>query len=147
MNVKLSAEDVHNSIAMGLDTVALCKLMGFSPRLESDKQSREDANALGFMAEFAVARLLGTNLPAINVVTDGGVDLWCDDVSIDVKFTNRQDGDLIFDSEEKFKARVAVLVTPTDDPSVMSIKGWMGKRQFIKQAETRNLGYGDRLVV
>ena len=64
MNVKLSAEDVHNSIAMGLDTVALCKLMGFSPRLENDKQSREDANALGFMAEFAVARLLGTNLPS-----------------------------------------------------------------------------------
>ena len=60
------------------DTVALCKMQGFPPRLENKNQTREEANALGFKAEFAVARLLGTSLPTINIVTDGGVDLWFD---------------------------------------------------------------------
>ena len=89
MNVKLSAEDVHKSTVMGIDTVALCKMQGFPPRLENENQSREEANALGYKAEFAVARLLRTSLPTITVVTDGGVDLWFNDIPIDVKFTNR----------------------------------------------------------
>ena len=147
MLVRLSAEDVHNSTVMGCDTVALCKMQGFPPRLENDNQSREEANALGFKAEFAVARLLGTSLPTVTVVTDGGVDLWFGDVSIDVKFTNRPDGDLIFDNMDKFKARVAVLVSPTEESDVMSIKGWMGRPEFEIRATGRDLGYGDRLVI
>lgn len=147
MLVKLSPEDVHTSMSMGRDTVALCKLMGFKPRLENENQSREEANALGFKAEFAVARLLGTTLPTINVVTDGGVDLWLDDVSIDVKFTNKQSNGLIFDNEEKFKARLAVLVVPTSHDDVMNIAGWIGRNRFLRLAKTKDFGYGSRLVV
>ena len=147
MLVRLSSEDVHNCTLMGYDTVALCKRQGFPPRLENKNQTREEANALGFKAEFAVARLLGTNLPTVNVVTDGGVDLWFDDVSIDVKFTNNAKNGLIFDNPEKFKARVAVLVAPTDEPDVMSIEGWIGRPEFIRIATTKNFGYGSRLVV
>ena len=147
MNVKLSAEDVHNSTVMGVDTVALCKMQGFPPRLENENQSREEANALGYKAEFAVARLLRTSLPTITVVTDGGVDLWFNDIPIDVKFTNRPDGDLIFDSMDKFKARVAVLVSPTEKPDVMSVNGWMSRAEFEKRATPKDFGYGPRLVV
>lgn len=147
MLIRLSPEDAHTCMLMGHDTVALCKMQGFPPRLENKNQTREEANALGFKAEFAVARLLGTSLPTVNVVTDGGVDLWFDDVSIDVKFTNNAKNGLIFDNPEKFKARVAVLVAPTDEPDVMSIEGWMGRPEFISTATTKDFGYGPRLVV
>ena len=147
MLVRLSPEDLHTCTTMGHDTVALCKMQGFPPRLENKNQTREEANALGYKAEFAVARLLGTNLPTINIATDGGVDLWFDDVSIDVKFTNRASNGLIFDSPEKFKSRVAVLVTPTNEPDVMSIEGWIGKPEFLRIASTKNFGHGKRLVV
>lgn len=147
MFVRLSPEDVHTSESMGRDTVALCKMMGFKPRLENENQSREEANVLGFKAEFAVARLLGTTLPTINVVTDGGVDLWFNDVSIDVKFTNRRNTGLIFDNQDKFKSRVAILVAPTTDPSVMNIVGWIGRERFLSLAKTKDLGYGKRLVL
>jgi len=64
-----------------------------------------------------------------------------------VKFTNRASNGLIFDSPEKFKARVAVLVAPSDEPDVMSIEGWMGRPEFIRTATTKDFGYGPRLVV
>jgi len=146
MLVRLSPEDVHNCTLMGHDTVALCEMRGVLPRLENKNQTREEANALGFKAEFAVARLLGTNLPTVNVVTDGGIDLWFGDVSIDVKFTNKQSNGLIFDNEEKFKARLAVLVTPTDHDDVMNIVGWIGRKQFLHVAKVKDFGYGPRLV-
>ena len=74
MLVRLSKKDVHASELMGADTVKLCEMQGFPPRLENDRQSRVEANIYGFKAEFAVARVLGTDLPAVNVLTDGGVD-------------------------------------------------------------------------
>lgn len=147
MLVRLSPEDAHNCTLMGHDTVALCKMQGFPPRLDNKNQTREEANALGYKAEFAVARLLNINPPTINVVTDGGVDLWFDDVSIDVKFTNNASNGLIFDTPEKFKARVAVLVAPTDEPDVMSVEGWIGRPEFLRIAATKDFGFGPRLVV
>lgn len=147
MFIRLSPEDLHMSESMGRDTVALCKLMGFKPRLENKNQSREEANALAFKAEFAVARLLGTTLPTINVVTDGGVDLWFNDVSIDVKFTNKAHTGLIFDNPDKFKSRVAILVAPTTNVGVMNIVGWIGKQRFLDLATTKDFGHGERLVL
>jgi hypothetical protein len=147
MLVRLSRQDVHASELMGADTVKLCEMQGFPPRLENERQSRVDANIYGFKAEFAVARVLGTDLPTVNVLTDGGVDLWFDDVSIDVKFTNRDGGPLIFDNMEKFKADCAVLVSKTDDPSSMRIWGAIGKKLFHAHAKTHDFGYGERLVM
>ena len=54
MLVKLSRQDIHSSEVMGADTVKLCEMQGFSPRLENDRQSRVEANIYGFKAEFAV---------------------------------------------------------------------------------------------
>jgi len=147
MLVRLSRKDEHSSNLMGRDTVKLCEMQGFSPRLENDRQSREEANIYGFKAEFAVARLFDLTPPDINVLTDGGVDLWFDEVSIDVKFSNNINGPLIFDTAEKFKADCAILVCRTDDPRVMKIAGWMGKRDFCSRAYSKDFGYGKRLVV
>lgn len=149
MLVQLSRKDAHKATMMGVDTVALCKMQGFAPRLENENQSREDANSLGYMAEFAVARLLDLEEPEISVHTDGGVDLWAGDISIDVKFTNmRKDPPLIFDSMAKFKADVAVLVTCEDDyDNVFKVHGWTHRRVFKDGSYKHNYGYGDRLVM
>ncbi len=147
MLIRLSKQDTHASELMGADTVKLCEMQGFPPRLENEEQSRVEANIYGFKAEFAVARVLGVDPPTVNVLTDGGIDLWFDDISIDVKFTNRDGGPLIFDNQEKFKADCAVLVSKTDDPVAMRICGAIGRKTFLAHAKTHDFGYGKRLVM
>jgi len=145
--IRLSKQDTHTSELMGADTVKLCEMQGFPPRLENEEQSRVEANIYGFKAEFAVARVLGIDPPTVNVLTDGGIDLWFDDISIDVKFTNRDGGPLIFDNQEKFKADCAVLVSKTDDPVAMRMWGAIGRKTFLAHAKTHDFGYGERLVM
>jgi len=132
---------------MGADTVKLCEMQGFAPRLDNKKQSRVEANVYGFKAEFAVARLFNLELPTVNVATDGGVDLWFDDFTIDVKFTNDEYGNLIFDSMQKFKSQIGVLVGKTNDPDVMHINGWIDRNNFKNKCHNHNFGYGDRLYL
>jgi len=147
MYIKLSNKDVHTCSTMGADTVKLCEMQGFKPRLNNSNQTRIEANIYGYKAEFAVARLFNIELPTINVVSDGGVDLWLEDLSIDVKFTNKEEGDLIFDNANKFKSDLAVAVGKTLHPNVLKVNGWMGKKTFLKSAYKTNFGYGERLVV
>lgn len=147
MLIRLSRSDVHASTLMGTDTVKLCEMQGFPPRLENDKQSRVEANILGFKAEFAVARLYDLEPPTVNVVTDGGVDLWMGDLSIDVKLTNRQGGPLIFDSMEKFKADCAVLVSRTFQHDVMRVEGCISRSKFEELAKKKDFKYGERLYM
>jgi hypothetical protein len=148
MKFRLSRKDLLLAECMGRDTVALCeKLMGFKPRLENEKQSRVDANIMGYKAEIAIARLFDIELPAINVMTDGGVDLWLDNVAIDVKFTNKEFGPLIFDSMAKFKSDVAVLVGATSDPAVVRINGAYTRTDFERHCYRKNFGHGERLVM
>lgn len=147
MMIQLSNQDVHHCTLLGCDTVKLCEMQGFPPRLENQSQSREEANVFGFKAEFAIARLFGLDLPELNVTTDHGVDLWFNDYSIDVKFSNKEDGDLIFDTLDKFRAQIAILVTRTNDESVMNVAGWISRKEFVKVCYQANFGYGERLIV
>lgn len=147
MKIRLSKQDSHTCQLMGADTVKLCEMQGFTPRLDNKKQSRVEANVYGFKAEFAVARLFNLELPTVNVATDGGVDLWFDDFTIDVKFTNDEYGNLIFDSMQKFKSQIGVLVGKTNDPDVMHINGWIDRNNFKNKCHNHNFGYGDRLYL
>ena len=87
MIVRVSNRDRHEADLLAQDTVKLLESMGVTPRLENKQQSRIEANRLGFMAEFAVCRLFGAEPPRLNIATDGGVDLWLGDISVDVKFS------------------------------------------------------------
>ena len=147
MKIRLSKQDSHTCQLMGADTVKLCEMQGFKPRLDNKRQSRVEANVYGFKAEFAIARLFNLELPTVNVATDGGVDLWFDDLTIDVKFTNSEYGKLIFDSMPKFKSEFGVLVGRTEDPDVMRVNGWIDRNSFEDNCHTHNFGYGDRLYV
>jgi hypothetical protein len=147
MRVRLSKQDCHTAEILGTDTVALCEMQGFPPRLDNERQSRVEANVYGFKAEIAVARLFDIEPPTINVVTDGGVDLWLGERSIDVKFSNRERGPLIFDSLEKFRADYAVLVGRTAEPDVMRINGYISRGGFEVISRRHDFGYGPRLFV
>lgn len=147
MIVRLSLKDLYHCQVLGTDTVKICEMQNFPPRLENDKQSRTEANVYGFKAEWAVARLFDLDVTGLIISSDFGVDLWWNDISIDVKFTNRPDGDLIFDSMDKFKAAVAILVTKTDSSDEMNVIGWLSRRKFEDICEAKNYGYGDRLRV
>ena len=146
MKVRISKEDCHNATIMAQDTLKLLEMMGISPRLENDKQSRLAANILGFKAEFVIARMFGCSLPTINIVTDGGKDLWVDGVSVDVKFSNREYGDLIFDNADKFAADLAILVGKISDEE-MRVNGWIGRTKFLQLCSEHDYGYGKRLVM
>ncbi|MDC3221861.1 hypothetical protein OAT86_01215 [Planktomarina sp.] len=147
MLVQITKRDSLSAEVMAKDTLKLLELQGVSPRLENDKQSRLDANIYGFKAEFAVARLFNLDPPSINVATDGGVDLWFDDTSIDVKFCNQEYGQLIFDSAQVFRSEIAVLVGKTSDEDIMRVNGWIKRRDFIKQHNKHDYGFGTRLVM
>ena len=145
MIVRLTKQDLHEAGLLAQDTVFLLERLGVSPRLENEKQSRVEANKLGFMAEFAVCRLFDTEPPRLNIATDGGLDLWLDDVAVDVKFTKT--GKLIFDNPDKFKANVAILATTADQHDCIKLLGWIGRTEFLELCDTHDFGYGERLVM
>ena len=145
MLITINKRDAHQSQLMGADTVKLCEMQGFPPRLENKRQSRVDANILGFKAEFAIARLFQIDPPTVNVLTDGGVDLWFDDISIDVKTTNKEYGPLVFDNSDKFQAEIAVLVGQTKHENTLRVNGWMDRASFLSNSTPHDYGYGPRI--
>jgi hypothetical protein len=148
IDVTLTNREYHECMVLGADTVKVCEMQGFKPRLENKKQSRVEANQLGFMAEFAVAKVFDLDKPGLNITSDGGADLWWNDRSIDVKFTNRlDDGLLIFDSEDSFGADLAVLVAKTPRKKVFRVLGWVDKDTFVSGNVSHDFGYGPRLVM
>ena len=148
MLIQLNKHDMTQSEVMGADTVKLCEMAGFNPRLENDNQSRVEANQWGFKAEFAVARVLGLAPPTLTVTTDGGADLWIDgETTIDVKFTNMANGPLIFDSMAKFRSNIAVLCGRTKEDDVVRINGWITREAFKNRYKKFDFGYGLRLMI
>lgn len=147
MLVRLSKEESYHCEVLGSDTVKICEMQNFAPRLENKHQTRVQANIYGFKAEWAVAKLYGLPKTGLSIASDFGVDLWWNDTSIDVKFTNKDNGDLIFDTADKFKSRIAILVAKTEDEQVMNVVGWLGRKLFLEIAEKKDYGYGDRLIV
>jgi len=102
MYFKLTPKDHHDSILLGQDTVKLCEMQGIVPRMKDKKgmATRTENNITAFKAEFLFARLFNLPPPVVNVLSDGGIDFWLEEISIDVKCSSREDGPLIFDSEK-----------------------------------------------
>jgi hypothetical protein len=149
MKFRLTAKQNHDSILMGQDTVRLCEMQGIIPRMKDKKglDTRTKNNILAFKAEFLFAKLFSLPDPVVNVATDGGIDFWLGDLSIDVKCSTRDSGPLIFDSEDKFAASVAVLYTATDDPRVLNLHGCVTRKDFFERAYRKDFGYGNRYVL
>ena len=146
----LTAKDNHDAELMGADTVKLCEMQGIKPRLTDAKgmASRTENNIRGFKAEFLFARLFDLPPPVVNVLSDGQIDFWLGEYSIDVKCSCKEDGPLIFDSPEKFTAQIAVAYGQSKgDPRTFKLHGCISRSTFFKKAYKHDFGYGERYVV
>jgi len=142
VRVSLSRKEFHEATTLGQDTTKVCRMQNTTPRGE---EGRGDSDINGALAEFAVAKLYGADKPRLNIVNDGGLDLWVNDKSIDVKYT-RTDL-LIFDSLAKFKADIAVLVCPTEQPDTFSVVGGVSRDSFADRCFEQTMKYGSKLVM
>ena len=126
--VRLNNQELHDAERLGADTDAICqKVMGYKPRDPGSNKVQSEVD--GARAEFAVSKLYGLDKPTLNILGDGGKDLWFGGLSVDVKFTNTDD--LIFDDVDACKADVAVLVrNHGDDPRSMNVVGCVSRGEF-----------------
>ena len=99
----------------------------------------------GARAEYAVSKLYGLDRPTLNILGDGGKDLWFGDLSVDVKFTKTDD--LIFDDVDAFKADVAVLGNHGDDPRSLMVVGCVSRGEFASRATPQKRKYGMKLCM
>ena len=144
MIINLSRRDESEAILLARDVIRLKEMQGVDHR--GMNMSRLDSNVIGYKAEFAVARAFDADLPAMHMINDGGVDIWLDNISVDVKVSNQKDSNLIFDSMDKFKADVALFVVQLGD-NKFDLVGWITRAAFERQSKRRDFGYGDRLYV
>jgi hypothetical protein len=146
---KLTGKDHHDATLMGQDTVRLCEMQGIVPRMKDKKgmDTRTKNNVLAFKAEFLFARLFNLPLPVVNVLSDGGIDFWLGETSVDVKCSSYTNGPLIFDAEQSFAADFAVLYGATDDPKILKLNGCIDKSTFFERAYKKDFGYGERFVM
>jgi hypothetical protein len=149
MHFKLTAKDHHDATLMGQDTVRLCEMQGIVPRMKDKKgmDTRTKNNILAFKAEFLFARLFNLSPPVVNVLSDGGIDFWLGETSVDVKCSSYSDGLLIFDSEQAFAADFAVLYGATNDPRILKLNGCIDRKSFFDKAYKKDFGYGERFVM
>lgn len=150
MYFTLTAKDNHDAKLMGADTVRLCEMQGIAPRLKDEKgmASRVENNIRGFKAEFLFARLFNLPPPVVNVLSDGQIDFWLGEYSIDVKCSSKEDGPLIFDSPEKFTADIAVAYGQSGhDPRTFKLHGCIPRKTFFERAYRHDFGHGERYVV
>ena len=144
MIVNLSRRDESEAILLARDVIRLKEMQGVGSREMS--LSRLDSNVIGYKAEFAVARAFDADLPVMHMINDGGVDIWLDNISIDVKVSNQKDSNLIFDSMDKFRADIALFVVQLGD-NKFDLVGWITRGAFERQSKRRDFGYGERLYV
>ena len=143
--VRLTDQELHEAERLGADTDAICqKVMGYKPRDPGSNKVQSEVD--GARAEFAVAKLYALDKPTLNILGDGGKDLWFGGISLDVKFTNTND--LIFDDVDAFKAGVAVLVkNHGDDPRMLNVIGCVSRDVFAANSTAQQRKYGPKLCM
>jgi hypothetical protein len=136
MKIKLTKKEMSDAEQAGNARWS----MGIAAQLLHNKKvdKTRDPNEmekLGVCAEIAVAKCL--NIAYQNSLgIDSGADLWINDkLSIDVKFTYRPDGRLIFKTNKHFKSHFAVLVRKTHIINEFEIAGWASRTMFNEDSE------------
>lgn len=107
-----------------------------------DSRSDEDIDFLGIRAEVAVAKAYGLPYTPSALGIDEGVDMYADNLSIDVKSTFHSTGTLLLKSKEAAKADIFVLVSDTPQDDLMNILGWTQRQTFLDKCNTTDFGKG-----
>jgi hypothetical protein len=141
INVALSPQEISDCEQAAMFRWQLARASGVVNQRRDDR-SDNDIDLLGLKAELAVSKLFKIKHDVFRFGVDSGVDMWLDDLSIDVKSTFHKDGHLLFKDIESFRADFAVLVTQEfkDDP--LRIVGFCSKRKFASIAFLKDFGKG-----
>ena len=102
----------------------------------------------GVLGEAAAMRVLGLPIQPCEE-NDGGIDFLFGNIEIDAKYTNVENGGLLFNEESKFVADVAILTRPAEGlPNAVDIIGWTTREQFLSVDRMRGIGGGkERLIM
>lgn len=144
--VKLTRKEMSDARQAASGRWQLCRASGVVNQKKANR-SDADLDLLGVKAEIAVAKALDVDYNPYDMGIDDGMDMWFGDTSIDVKATFHQTGRLILKSIEAFRADCAILVTESDDDSVMRIIGGCTNKRFVQEANYIDIGYGKRWVM
>ena len=102
---------------------------------------RTDLDVLGIRGEMAVAKVFDLDWSAFNLGHDGGVDMFFDDTSIDVKTGFENARMLLFRNQEKFRSDVAVFCRQSGD--AIEVVGWINRDDYKFRSKKVDLGHGE----
>jgi len=111
--------------------------------------TQEQADMLGVMGEYAVAKFL--KLPfdtTINLEGDGGeTDIYLGKLNVQVKSTKYKTGRLVFNNKKEISADLFVLCYCSEPDLLVQILGYINKELIDSVSEVKDLGHGLRIVV
>lgn len=107
-----------------------------------DNRSDDEIDYLGIRAETAVAKAYDLPYTPSALGIDEGVDMYADDISIDVKSTFHTDGRLLLKSKEAAKADIFIMVSDTPEDDVMNLIGWTSRDRFLQDCQETDFGKG-----
>lgn len=144
--VRLTRREMSDARQAASGRWQLCRASGVVNQKKSNR-SDADLDLLGVKSEIAVAKVLGVDYNPYDMGIDDGMDMWFGDRSIDVKATFHQTGRLILKSADAFRADCAILVTESEDDTVLRIIGGCSRDRFKAEASYTDIGYGKRWVM
>jgi hypothetical protein len=142
MLVKINHQNLSKCRQAATGRWQLARMSGVGNQKRDTGRSDNDIDFLGVRAEYSVAQIFQLDYEPTALGIDAGMDMWCADVSLDVKSTFHSNGRMLFKSVEAFKSSVCVLVSATDDVAVMDVRGWAARSEFADLAERVDLGHG-----
>jgi hypothetical protein len=125
----------------------MARASGVANQRRDKDRSDEDIDFLGVRAEMAVSKLYDIEYSPHHLGVDDGVDMYCGDVSIDVKSTFYQHGSLVLKAKRWANADLYVLVTATANESLMRVVGGVTQHKLLADSTIENLGHGEGLVL
>lgn len=143
MLVQLSKRDLWRCEKAASLRWQLSRAAGVVNQRKDQSRTDEDVDFLGIKGEVAVANLFRVDdYHPMELGIDLGNDMSVGDISVDVKTTFHMHGKLAFKTKESFVANTSVLVTATEDPTVMNIVGHCPRGEFLQMCQHTQLGDG-----
>ena len=143
MIVKLSEAELSDCFQAANARNQFNKASGKKNGKIDKNRTDQEIEYFGCMTELAVAKLFEVDSRLYALGTDGGIDFWLGNISIDIKASFYLNSGLTFTSLKHFRSKVAVLAEYNDETSV-KVKGWASKALFERKHVKRNFGYGER---
>ena len=146
-------KEPHPGIVVHLDPdeVLICEVLGRMRSINArtarvldvkiGKQNGEEADVMAMKAEYAFAKLFNT-FPDLGLTPrSGSADGVISGYAYDIKATHYKNGKLLATTKINHQVEMYVLAIVTE-PHIVDFKGYLFKKDFIKESNLRDLGYG-----